>query len=143
MESAVFLFSFSGCSSPRPMNQAHSGPSDLALTLRGLFFLLAGAKMHRALGIRRLLASAAAPRTTMRALATTTAPGSDHSSSSSSSSRRGLLGLAAGAVLAATAMGPDREAKACGIVGVVGADDARSVLLEGLTVLQVRTPPRR
>jgi hypothetical protein len=34
--------------------------------------------------------------------------------------------------------GQRHPAETCGIVGVVGADDARNILLEGLTVLQNR-----
>lgn len=51
---------------------------------------------------------------------------------------RGLVGMGLTGLAAAWYMRPDNEAKTCGIVGVVGADDARAILLEGLTVLQNR-----
>ena len=46
------------------------------------------------------------------------------------------LGLAGATALAAHK--ETQPAETCGIVGVVGGDDARSILLEGLTVLQNR-----
>lgn len=65
-----------------------------------------------------------------RALATVTMEqGSD--SRTFSGRLQSLLGLGVGGLVAAAAMGPDKEAQACGIVGVVGAEDARQVLLEG------------
>lgn len=51
---------------------------------------------------------------------------------------RALTGLGFGALLVALGMGTGKEAENCGIVGVVGAEDARAILLEGLTVLQNR-----
>lgn len=49
----------------------------------------------------------------------------------------GLLGAGAAAAAALALAGKD-PADQCGIVGVVGGEDARSILIEGLTVLQNR-----
>lgn len=66
-------------------------------------------------------------------------PGSSSSSSSSSSFMRWGWGLAAAtAALGALSERQDSPAEACGIVGVIGEEDARSILMEGLTVLQNR-----
>jgi glucosamine--fructose-6-phosphate aminotransferase (isomerizing) len=67
------------------------------------------------------------------------APYSASSSSSSSSHLSWGLRLAApAAALSLANERQERPAETCGIVGVVGGEDARGILLEGLTVLQNR-----
>jgi len=66
-------------------------------------------------------------------------PFSSFFASSSDLNHHWGLGLAAAA--AGLGLASDRQnqpAKACGIVGVVGREDARALLLEGLTILQNR-----
>jgi len=63
------------------------------------------------------------------------------SSSSSSINNPNRLGLGLAAAAVALGLINEREdlpAEACGIVGVVGGEDARAILLEGLNVLQNR-----
>jgi glutamine---fructose-6-phosphate transaminase (isomerizing) len=90
----------------------------------------------------RLFTQAAAPASSITCSSVLQATGAEQNSSRRRSSA--WLGVAAGAAAAAALASQREPAQACGIVGIVGGgdghrrEDAREMLLEGLSILRNR-----